>query len=213
MCKAFSGVATRRKVYWKLAMDSHEDIKEYFKLDDSSDKLCPFEISPKNEDYLKPDKWVFRFDDKCPNWWKQSNESMCWDAFKEWKKKTYYKIRAGKKIVHPFKIKPPKRITKKHIKLLKECDSIWDSVGDSIWDSVGASVYGYTGSFFKIPRKDWKYTENIKCKGYPFESVCKLWNMGLVPSFDGKVWRLYGKKNAKVLFEISKEELSKEKGE
>jgi len=40
-------------------------------------------------------------------------------------------------------------------------------------------------------------------------SLVKLWEMGLVPSFDGKVWRLHGGKNAKVLFEISRKELRK----
>ena len=57
-------------------------------------------------------------------------------------------------------------------------DSIWDSVWDSIWDSVKSSVYAYISSFF-----------NIKYK-YDFSSTIKLWDVGLVPSFDGKVWRL-----------------------
>jgi len=46
--------------------------------------------------------------------------------------------------VHPFKIKPPKKITEKHIKLLRQWDSVrdsvWYSVGNSVWDSVGDSV-------------------------------------------------------------------------
>ena len=125
MCKAFSGIATRRKVYWKFKMDSHEDIKDYFKLDDKGDKLVPFEITPKNNDYIHPEKWIFKFDDKCPDWWKQSNESMCWNAHAIWFKKlnkVLKKIYIDKPIVHPFSIKPPK-ITKKHIKLLKHIKS------------------------------------------------------------------------------------------
>ena len=69
-------------------------------------------------------------------------------------------------------------------------DSIWDSVGDSaeysIWDSVGDSVwdfiYAYISSFFNID--------------YPhdFSPAIKLWNMGLVPSFDGEIWRLHSYK-------------------
>ena len=35
----------------------------------------------------------------------------------------------------------------------------------------------------------------------------KLWNRGLVPSFDGKIWRLHAGKKAKIVFEISKENL------
>ena len=41
----------------------------------------------------------------------------------------------------------------------------------------------------------------------PFQSVIDLWNMGLVPSFDGKVWRLHKGKNAEVVLEITKKEL------
>jgi len=83
--------------------------------------------------------------------------------------------------------------------------SVWDSVRASVWDSVWASV----GSHFTIPRADWKYTEKIKTKGYPFQSAVELWKIGLVPSFDGKIWRLHGGKDAKVLFEISAVKLRK----
>ena len=101
-------------------------------------------------------------------------------------------------------------------------DSVWDSVGTSVRDSVGASVWDSVwgsvgdymrasyGSNFNIPRSDWKYTENIKTKGYPFASYVKLLNMGLVPSFDGKTWRLHGGKDAKVLYEVSVDDLKKE---
>jgi hypothetical protein len=70
-------------------------------------------------------------------------------------------------------------------------------VGDSVRDSVGA----YTGSFFRLPRKSWQHTENIKTKGYPFQPCVGLWELGLVPSFDGLTWRLHGGKDAKVLWE------------
>ena len=88
-------------------------------------------------------------------------------------------------------------------------DSVWDSVRDSVWDSVrdsvgasvGDSVGVYYGSFFILYRNDWKYTEKIKTDQYPFLSSVKLWEMGLVPSFDGEKWRLHGGKDAKVLWE------------
>jgi hypothetical protein len=82
-------------------------------------------------------------------------------------------------------------------------NSVWDSVGDSVWDSVWA----YTGSLFALKRSEWQGTEKIKTKGYPFQPAVTLWKMGLVPSFDGKVWRLHGGKDGKVLFEITKEKL------
>ena len=83
--------------------------------------------------------------------------------------------------------------------------SVWDSVGASVWDSVWASVWdsvgAYTGTFFILPRKSWKYTETIKTEEYPFLPLVKLWEQGLVPSFDGKAWRLHGGENAKILWE------------
>jgi len=80
-------------------------------------------------------------------------------------------------------------------------NSVGDSVGDSVWNSIWNSVRAYIGTFFNLSRDQWKYTENIKCKGYPFQPAVDLWMMGLVPSFDGKVWRLHGGKDAKVLWE------------
>ena len=83
-------------------------------------------------------------------------------------------------------------------------DSVWVSVGNSVknsvWVSVGGSVGAYVGSFFNLPRSAWKYTEKIKIKGYPFQSAVDLWMMGLIPSFDGKTWRLHGGKKAKILW-------------
>ena len=110
--------------------------------------------------------------------------------------------------VHPFKIAPPKKITKEHIALMIKWasvrDSVGDSVRDSVWtsvgDSVGDSVRAYIGSLFIPVIKEWKYIEHEKGE-YPFQPVVDLWKMGLVPSFDGRVWRLHGGKDARVLWE------------
>jgi hypothetical protein len=67
--------------------------------------------------------------------------------------------------------------------------SVLASVLASVRDSVGASV----GSFFSLPRESWKYTEKIETNEYPFQSAVTLLKMGLVPSFDGKLWRLHSK--------------------
>lgn len=224
MCKAFSGIIVRdKRVYWTRGVDSHEDLKELFKLnDDGRRELIPFEISPANEDYLKPDKWVFCFDApdgktvECPGWWKAGHERACWSAFKQWKKETYalIDVKGLLALKNPFKdISPPKKITVKHKKLLKEWSSVWDSVRDSMWASVGDSVWdsvgGVFGSFFRLKRGEWKHTEGIKCRGYPFASAVKLWNAGFVPSFDGTTWRLHGGKDARVLYEVSEKELKK----
>jgi hypothetical protein len=80
---------------------------------------------------------------------------------------------------------------------------VWDSVKASVWASVGA----YIGSFFpKI--LSWRFTEQVKVKGYPYQSCLDLWLMGLVPSFDGKVWRLHGGPDGKVLWEGTLKELT-----
>jgi hypothetical protein len=47
---------------------------------------------------------------------------------------------------------------------------------------------------------------------HDFSPAIKLWEMGLVPSFDGKTWRLHGGKNAKILFKISAQDLAARKG-
>jgi hypothetical protein len=70
-------------------------------------------------------------------------------------------------------------------------------------------VRAYAGSLFSLPRSKWKYTSKIKTEGYPFQPAVTLWKMGLVPSFDGKVWKLHGGRKGKVLFEITKEKLRK----
>ena len=83
-------------------------------------------------------------------------------------------------------------------------DSAWYSVGnsgeasvrvsvrDSAWYSVGVSIEAYCTSFF-----DCKYA-------YDFTPCIKLWEAGLVPSFDGTIWRLHSGKNADVVFSHQK---------
>ena len=88
-------------------------------------------------------------------------------------------------------------------------DSVWTSVSDSVWASVrasvrasdwdtvwasvrasvGASVTAYISSFFDIDYK------------FDFSSAVKLWEAGLVPSFDGTTWRLHTGKDARVVYE------------
>ena len=84
-------------------------------------------------------------------------------------------------------------------------DSVWYSVRDSVWYSVGASVgesvWAYIGTFFNIPRSGWNYTKNILGEGYPFQPAVTLWELGLVPSFDGRTWRLHGGPDGRVLWE------------
>jgi hypothetical protein len=68
-------------------------------------------------------------------------------------------------------------------------DSVRASVGNSVWDSVWDSVRAYISSFITIEYK------------YDLSPAIKLWEMGLVPVFDGKVWKLCGGKKGQVLWE------------
>ena len=107
--------------------------------------------------------------------------------------------------INPFAIKPPK-ITDEHITLIGEWNSVrnsvgnsvWDSVRNSVWDSVWDSVGAYTGSLFTNIDK-WNGIDHKKGE-YPFQPAVNLWKQGLVPSYDGSVWRLHGGKNAEVLW-------------
>jgi len=89
--------------------------------------------------------------------------------------------------------------------------SVWDSVGDSVWDSVGSSayrsiwdsvndfVYSYISSFFNLEKNEWKHCD-FDFEGNPFQAAIDLWNMGLIPSFDGEMWRLHAGRDAKVVW-------------
>jgi len=79
-------------------------------------------------------------------------------------------------------------------------DSVGDSVRDSVRDSVWDSVWGYIGHIFQPSVPKWR-------KEYPYQSAIDLWRVGLVPSYDGKVWRLHGGKNVEILWEGTIEEI------
>ena len=250
MCKAFSCLITKsKKVYWKTGVDGHDELQVLFVKKDKElkdDKNPPkntfarIEINPKDGNYLNLNqKWVYKIDEKVkPTWLDKSYEAPCYKAFRLWKKEVYsrFNYKEALKPIHPFKIKPPKNITTRHLKLLAKWDSIgvsvWDSVRDSsigvsvwdsVWDSVGDSVRdssigvsvwdsvgAYGGSLFKGIKK-WKYVncKKLGIKGYPFASVVKLWKMGLVPSFDGEKWRLHGGKDGGIMWTGTKEDLKK----
>ena len=94
--------------------------------------------------------------------------------------------------IDPFSI-PKVPITEKQIILLKKWhsvrDSVWDSVRDSVGHSVWDSVWAYIGSLFPKP--------NV----YLFQPAVDLWKQGLVPSYDGKIWRLHGGIRGEILYE------------
>jgi hypothetical protein len=64
---------------------------------------------------------------------------------------------------------------------------------------VRASVWAYVGSIFIPVVKKWEYIDHKKGE-YPFQPAVDLWKIGLVPSYDGKMWRLHGGPKGKVLW-------------
>ena len=101
-----------------------------------------------------------------------------------------------KPIINPLKDIQTLEVTKADIKLLKE----WASVGDSVWasvrDSVWDSVWAYIATFV-----DTKYKYNLK-------PAQKLWERGLVASFDGTSWRIH-RTGGKEVYKVSAKELRK----
>jgi len=147
MCKAFSCIVTEDcHAKWKFDMDAHEDIIGAFSLKDDGHHFARVEIAPANGSYLTPDEWIFKIDEKSkPEWWTPAHEAEARGAWIDWKKRLD-KVLIYKPIIHPFRdIKPPGKITKKHLGLLKQWASVGDGVGDSVWasvrDSVGNSVW------------------------------------------------------------------------
>jgi hypothetical protein len=130
-----------------------------------------------------------------------------------------------KPIVNPLSITVNK-ITIEDLKLLKQWDSVRDSVGysvrasvrdsvgasvrdsivawvgasvwDLVWDSVRDSVRAYASTFVDI-----KYNHD-------FTSINKLWERGIVPSYDGKIWRLHTGMKADIIMQGTISELQKE---
>ena len=86
-----------------------------------------------------------------------------------------------KPIINPFDL-PPAETTDDDVNFLKE----WDSVRDSVW--------AYISSFFNI-----EYKTNVT-------PAIKLWERGIVASFDGNTWRLHTGKDAHVIYEMRGEE-------
>ena len=110
-----------------------------------------------------------------------------------------------KPIVNPLSITVNK-ITIEDLQLLKQWDSVRDSVGAWVRDSVGASVgasvwvsiWAYASTFVDI-----KYN-------YDFTSINKLWERGIVPSYDGKIWRLHTGMKADIIMQGTISEIEKE---
>jgi len=196
--------------------DSHSHICARFKLDE--DVCNKYEFNPLTKAFTVDQINSNRDDSEAAEKWANRQD------FKE-----IVEPLIIKPIVKPFELPKVEQVTDEQIGWLKEwasvrdlvLDSVWDAVGasvrdlvlasvrdlvlDSVWDavrdlvldsvwasvrdSVWASVWAYIGSFFDIDYK------------YDFAPSIKLWESGLVPSFDGETWRLHSGKAAEVVHE------------
>ena len=188
--------------------DSHSHICAHFALDE--DRCNTYEFNPltkaftidqinsERDDSEAAEKWVKRLDFK-----------------------TVVEPLIVKPIVNPFTLPMASNPTDEQIGWLKEWDSVWTSVRDSVWDSVrdavgasvGASVRAsvwtsvWTSVWDSVRDSVWTYSSSFFAINYEydFSSAVKLWESGLVPSFDGKTWRLHSGTNADIVYEWTPE--------
>ena len=205
MCKFFSLVSDAKGNFYyfdwkqrqeilkgkiKESADSHTSIADFYGFKgQKEDKLNKYEYNPFTKQFTVDQ--INTFDDS------KEVEKFC----KKLDFKEIVPVNFDKKIINPFKDRSILEITDEDIELLKQWASggdsvgasVWASVWDSVWasvgDSVGASVGAYCSSFVEADYE------------YDFSSAIKLWELGLVPSYDGKVWRLHGGKKASILWE------------
>ena len=198
MCKFFSFVTKGSKKYyfdWETrkglfesnpkdySPDSHSSICHKFALDD--DKVNKYEFNPLTKEFTADQINI------------KDNQALA----KKWVEtldfKTIIEPLNIKTIIHPFKdIDKVSDVTEAHIELLMQWDSVRASVRASVWDSVRAII----SSYFDL--ENWLYIyheEGIN----PFQPCIDLWEQGLVPSYDGKTWRLHSGENADVVYETN----------
>jgi hypothetical protein len=184
--------------------DSHSHICAHFRLDE--DECNKYEFNPLTGSFVVDQNTSERDDS---------------DAAEKWARRLDFKTVVEpliiKPIVRPLNLPEVKKVTAEHIQWLSEWASVRDSVRDSVrasvrasvwntvwntvrasvwdtvWNTVRASVwdtvYAYLSSFFAV-----EYEHDFSC-------AIKLWEAGLVPSFDGKTWRLHTGKDAHVIYE------------
>ena len=173
--------------------DSHSHICAHYKLDE--DKCNKWEYNPLTKELTLDMQNDPKDDTKRAKRWV---EKLDWKAIVE--------PLVIKPIINPFKLPAVKSVTDEQLGWLKEWASVRDSVGasvgasvrDSVWESVWASVWAYISSFVAVEYNHDLYNHDLS-------SAIKLWESGLVPSFDGTTWRLHSGKKAEIVYEWKKE--------
>ena len=193
MCDFFSFITLGKKKYyfdWEqrqsqdfVNCDSHGEIVKHYNLKD--ERINCYEYNPLTKE-LEIDAQHGPDDSKAVQKW---CDGLDW--------KTIVEPLIVKPIINPLELPIVESPTEEQIELLKRWasvwasvwDSVWDSVGDSVWASVRASVWAYISSFIAVEYE------------HDFSACVKLWEAGLVPSFDGSTWRLHSGKDAKIVYE------------
>ena len=198
--------------------DSHSSISSFYGFTgNKADEVNKYEYSPLTG-LFEVDQ-MNTTDDKC------LIEKFC----REVNFKTIVGPLIVKKIFNPLTNLKAKKVSKRDLLLLKVWASVRDSVGDSVWDSVGASVRDSVGAsvlasvWDSVRDSVWASVRDsvgasistyfdIKYKNN-FGINQKLWERGLVPSFDGTIWRLHAGKDAKVVWQGTRKDLEKQIGD
>ena len=181
-------------------VDSHSHICAYYKLNE--DKCNKYEYNPLTKRFEIDQINSERDDSKAAEKWAQRLDF-----------KTIIEPLIIKPIVNPFELPAVEHVTDEQIDWLKSWASVrvsvwnsvrasirasvgnsvgysvWNSVWDSVWNSAEALVGAYISSFLDIPYQ------------HDFTPAVKLWDDGLVPSFNDKTWRLLTGKDAKIIYE------------
>ena len=179
-----------RKKHLNENCDSHTFILTHFKIPPKNqDRFSKYEYNPLTKQFTIDEPVEGHDHEAAENWANNLNF------------KTIIPQLIIKPIINPFSLDIAK-ISNEDIILLKQWDSVWASIQASVWASVwdsvrvsvGDSVRAYISSFFNINYK------------YDFSSVNELWNKGIVPSFNGKTWRLHSGKDATIIYKWNKNE-------
>jgi len=172
--------------------DSHSHICSHFNLNE--DVCNKYEFNPLTKRFEIDQINSERDDSKAAEKWAQRLDF-----------KTIIEPLIIKPIVNPFELPAVEHVTDEQIDWLKSWASVrvsvGASVGASVWASVrnlvgasvGDSVGAYVSTFFAIDHK------------HDYSSAMKLWEAGLVPSFDGTMWRLHSGKSADIVYEWTPE--------
>ena len=157
-------------------VDSHSHICAHFKLNE--DRCNKYEFNPLTKRFVIDQINSDRGDSEVAEKWVKRLDF-----------KTIVEPLIIKPIANPFKLPKVEKPTDEQIGWLKEWIAVWDSVSASVWELVRA----YYSSFFDVEHK------------FDYSSAIKLWEAGLVPSFDGTTWRLHSGKSADIVYEWTPE--------